>query len=338
MATVAFLPPRTAPLHAAATRERPPRHAQGGPFWSHGVSLGAGVILAATGDVDARSRAIAALPARTDPTRPMVGQYLFMVKTLAAAWSGHSRPALLSTACALRHYGDSFASTDAGPLGAALLQAVSGRAEPYANAARIVDGLIRRLAAPLEGFAALHQDFGSYLAQMAGASSDLETDTVLVTQRLQADHVHAFVLAQHVHTLQAKLSDARARRHGCWLLGAEAEQAQKEITMHSAALESVSHQLEQLRTDQQATLTEAAYLQALLPAVSTYLGAVDRVGVGIHAALSGTQALQEGLIALKQALLGASLDCAAVHAELQASLSGWRELGARLSALPQEAL
>ena len=320
MPNVAFLPAST-PVHPLAKRALPAH----GAFWSHQLALGTSILLATLDEVDAGAPAIGELPRCSGPTRPMVGQYLFMVRTLAAAWTGHSRPALLSACAALRHYGATFSGQDAG----ALAQASSTSA-----AARTVDGLARRLAAPLDGLATLQRDFGSYLAQMAGASADLETDTVLVTQRLQADHVHAFILSQHVHTLQDKLAEARARRHGCWLLGAEADSARRDVAAHASALADVGRQLDGLRASQAATMAEAAWLQALLPDVASYLGGIDRIGAGIHALLSGAQLLQENLVRLQRDLATGASGCVAALDELHASTPAWRDLAARLAQLP----
>ncbi len=314
MPTDASLATRIAASQTAAS-PRPARHGPGGAFWSHGVCLG-----------DLQSQRIAHLPARNETPRPMVAQYLFMVRTLAAAWRGHNRPALMAACAGLMHYGNTYLE-DAAPLGAAL------RADAVGTAVRMVDGLSRRLEVPIAGFATLHHDFGSYLAQMAAASADLETDTVLVTRRMQADQVHAFILGQHVHALQDKLDAASARRHGLRLLIPHADLSRKEMAAQGAALEGVRRQLDQLRADQGITLAEAAYLQGLLPTVAAYLGAVDRIGIGIHAAWTGIQGLQEQLGQLKQQLLAGSLDVERAHAELTASLPGWRDLASSLTRL-----
>ena len=318
---------------SAALRERAPWQAPDGVFWSHGACLGASVILSTINDVDTLAQQIGQLPARSASLRPMAGQYLFMVKTLAAAWAGHSRPALLAACAALRHYGDSVGGRDAPALAGALQLAAGGRADGLASAARLVDGLVRRLAAPLACFADLQRDVASYLAQMAGASADLETDTVLVTQRLQADHVHAFILAQHIHTLRGKLQDARARREGCWLLGAEAGLARRDIATHGAALEQVCRQLDQLRSSQAEATAEAAWLQHLLPAVARFRGALERMGAGLQGTLDGVRALQAKLLALQDQLAGGAPAGAGAHAQLQAALPGWRALAARLAQL-----
>lgn len=357
MPNVAFLPPRggaadTAPgPHAfdfeqefspgsapepgfAPGAGRAPGLSAAGAFWSHGLSMGTSVILNMVDNVDVMSGRIAALPPRPDGARPMVAQYLFMVKTLSAAWTGHSRPALVSAVAALMHYADTFCADDAPQLAAALAQVAGGQAHGAAAGARLADGLIRRLTAPLEAITAIHHDFGSYLAQMAAASSDLETDTMLVTQRMQAEQVHAFILAQQINTLQTKLAEVRARRQGNWMLGDHADLVHRELANHGAALDSVRIELDQIRTGQAATMAEAAYLQGLLPTLSAYLSAIDRMGVGIHATLAGSRGLQVALSELKRALGEGRIDGGAALSDLQAALPNWRALAERLRHLP----
>lgn len=329
-----FLSPKVAPAQPAVLHDQPPRMAGGGMFWNPGIGLGVSVILALGPDIDSLSQRIGQLPAPPGTSRPRVGQYLFMVKTLAAAWVTRSRPGLESALNGLRHFGEGLAAQDAPPLDTALLNMANGRPSSGPGAARLIDGLVRRLAAPAEALEAVDTDFGSYLAQMASASADLETDTVRVTQRMQADHVHAFILAQQVNTLQGKLAEARARCHSHWLPGPEAEAARKDSAAHGGALDGVMRQLEHIRADQAAMMTEAAYLQGLLPTLSAYLGGVDRMGAGIHAALVGTRALRADLDQLKNALLAGPANSAEAHAQLHASLPAWRALAAGVAAFP----
>ncbi|HEX8610821.1 MAG TPA: hypothetical protein VF800_05975 [Telluria sp.] len=334
MAHLASLPPQLSPAQPAALREPSPRMIGGGMFWSPGIGLGAGIILELSGDIDSLSRRIARLPERAGRGRPMVTQYLFMVKTLAAAWATRSRPGLHTALDGLRHVGDSLLAQDAPLLATALLNMFHGRPSSGPGAVRLVDGLVRRLAAPADALSALDQDVGSYLAQMGRASGELETDTVMVTQRLQADHVHAFILAQQVNTLQGRLAEARARRHSHWLLGADAGEARADIDKHSSALESVMRQLDQLREGQTAMMAEAVYLQGLLPTLSAYLSGMDRIGAGVRIAAAGTRALRAELDDLKNVLLAGPAVSNTAHAQLQAALPSWRMLATRIAAFP----
>ena len=187
-----------------------------GIFWSAAIGSGAGAIVQLCAPVDAMSARIGQLPVRPALTRPAVGQYLTMLKTLAAAWAMRTRPALMLALGSLNHFGDSLGQP-------VVVDALAARcADNGRAAARVLDALLRRLAAPAAGFDALNTDFSSYLAQMAAASGDLDADTLLVTARLEADAVHAFLLSQQASTLQSKLDDATARADHWWLLGPHA--------------------------------------------------------------------------------------------------------------------
>jgi len=255
----------------------------------------------------------------------VVGQYLSMVKTLAAAWQLHSRPALLASLTGLLHFGASVGQSFAG-------QAVSGRRADHRRAAlRMVDALQRRLAAPLAAFDALGADFASYLAQMARVSGELDADTRVVTQRLQADHVHVFLLSQQATALQGKLEHADLRGHAGSLVGPPGQALQQERALNACALEGVQRQLEQLRADQAATLAEADYLQSLLPSVAPYLADVDRLGAGIDAILAGMRVLGTRLAKLKQSL--GDDTAAGPELQLEVALPHWQALAVAAASL-----
>ncbi|RSZ60196.1 hypothetical protein HF313_21255 [Massilia atriviolacea] len=331
MAHLATFSPQLAPAQPAALRESAARSTGGGLFWSPGIGLGAGIVLELAADIDGLSQRIAQLPERAARGRPMVTQYLFMVKTLAAAWATRSRPGLHAALDGLRHLGDSLLAQDAPLLAPALLNMFHGRPSCGPGAVRLIDGLVRRLAAPAEALSALDQDVGSYLAQMGRASGELEADTVLATERLQADHVHAFILAQQVDSLQGRLAEARARRDSRWLQGPD-DEAHEEIDKQSGALDSVMRQLDHIRAGQAAMAAEAVYLQGLLPTLSAYLSGMDRIGAGIRIAAAGTRALRAELDELKNVLLAGPAASATAHAQLETALPAWRLLTARIAA------
>ena len=296
MAHLASFHPQLSPAQPAAQREPSQRLAGGGMFWNPGIGLGAGIVLELAGDIDSLSQRIAELPGHAAGGRPMVTQYLFMVKTLAAAWTTRSRPGMHAALDGLRHLGDGLLAYDAPQLTTALLNMAHGKPSSGPGAVRLIDALVRRLAAPSEALSALDQDVANYLAQMGRASGQLETDTVLATQRLQADHVHAFILAQQVDTLQGRLADARAR--------------------------------------QVAITAEAVHLQGLLPTLAAYLRGMDRIGAGIRIAAAGTRSLRAELDELKNVLLAGPGASAAAHAQLEAAVPAWRLLAARIAAFP----
>ncbi|UUZ48375.1 hypothetical protein LP420_36955 [Massilia sp. B-10] len=223
--------------------------------------------------VDGLSQGISQLPVRAGVTRPVVGQYLSMMRSLAAAWQARTRPALAGALEALALVGDSLGQP---PTLAALRQ-------PRQAGVRMADGLLRRLAAPGSTLTALSADLGSFLAQMARASNELECDTALVTERVQSDAVHAFLLSQQASALQSELDDATVRQRALAAGAPCPAPASEEIALHSSALEGVRRQLGQLQTEQSATRAEADYLQTLLPTLSAYLAALERMHAGIEA-------------------------------------------------------
>ena len=301
-----------------------------GAFWSAALGGGAALACELVPNIDQLGRRCTHLPIRASLTRPVVGQYLTMAKTLSAAWSLHTRPALLSAMGSLAHFGVTMGQSFA-------IEAMAARCADNGRAAqRVVDTLQRRLAAPVAAFDTLGAELASYLAQMARASLELEADTCLVTQRLQADQVHVFLLSQQASALQGKLDEAAMREHAGWLAGPHDLALRQESAVHGCALEGVRRQLDHLRAEQGATGAEAAYLQSLLPTLAPYLTAVERMASALGAVLGGAQALAVRLTALKQLL--ASDPGAAGHAQAQlvAAVPRWQALGVRLAQLGPE--
>jgi len=325
MSNVAFL--HTPQELAARLPDFPERASDSAdsPFWCGAIGSGAALVASLASHIDVLSHRIGQLPVRAAVTRPVVGQYLSMLRTLAAAWHARSRPALVAAIDALVFVGDTIGQPQT--LAALARQHTDGGRA----GARMVDTLLRRLAAPVSALGALHADFGSYLAQMACASQDLECDTALVTERVQSDYVHAFLLSQQATALQSKLDDANVRQRADWLLGPHAEQLRQEIALHGSALEGVRRQLDQLRAEQAATRAEADYLQSLMPSLSTYLAAVERMGAGIAACFGGAQSLQMALAGLEQLLSCGQVPVA--EQQLIDALPHWQALAASAASL-----
>lgn len=286
-----------------------------GPFWCGAIGNGTAAVLELAPAIDQLAQRAAQLPLRATLTRPVVGQYLCMVRTLAAAWNLHNRPALVASMQALARFGDSVAQAGAGP----------AQIGPAAIAT-----LQQRLAAPLAALEALGADFASYLAQMARVSGELDADTRLVTERLQADQLHGFLLSQQATLLQAKLDQGALRGHACWLVAPPDQGARQQQALHASALEGVRRQLEQLRAEQASTSAEADYLQGLLPTVAPYLAAVDQLGAGIDAIVAGARVLDARLAALAPTL---GADPAGVAWQLAAALPRWQALARPLASL-----
>lgn len=296
--------------HAAASAAAAPAD-RANPFWQPAIGGAAASIAALGSHVDTLSLHISRLQPKLVTARPAVSHYLDMARALAMAWSGRSRPALAAALEGMRHVGDGMASP-------ALEAGLDG---DRAWLVRALDTLERRLAPPILALDGLDADLRGALARMASATCELDTDTVLVTQRLQAGQVHAFVLSQQANAMQAKLDGARAQQRAAWLLGPRAGQIRKEVALHSSALDGVRRQLDHLRTEQAALTAEAASLQQLLPVLSCYLDATDRMGTAIHALLAGAREVQAGLGELRR---GAGLAQAGAH--LRAALPCWSAL------------
>ncbi|QYF92816.1 hypothetical protein KY495_19155 [Massilia sp. PAMC28688] len=279
MSTVTQLRPR-----AAARGGLPPRQFPGaaeGTFWCAALGGSLAVVADLSSHLDHMSASIARLPDRVGLTRPAVGAYLAAVRQLAELWTSQHRPALSEAAAALAGVGN-------GVLLPALRKAHAGK--PCGS---VGTALARRMAGAVALLAPLNTAFSASLDQMARAGCELDNDTRLLSERMQADQVHALMLSQQASTLQSKLDDATMRQHAYWLLGPHAEQIRHEIAMHSSAREGVRRQLDHLRAEQAAVQAEARYLQQLLPSFATYLAGLDRMGGSLRAMLGAARSLLE---------------------------------------------
>jgi chromosome segregation ATPase len=313
MSSVTALRPR------AALRRLPPRSMLPGPdglFWCPAVGSALGIMAELAPHLDTLSASIGHLPERITSTRPAVGDYLGAVKTLATSWHARTRPALQQLAAAL----------------AAVAASVSHGAERKGAASTT---LVRRMASAILQLEKLTGEFQDGLGRMAQASGALDSDTVSLSERLQADQVHALLLSQQASTLQAKLDDATMRQHAYWLLGPHAEQIRQEIAMHNSAREGVRRQLDHLRAEQAALQCEARYLQQLLPSLGSYLAGLDRFGASLRAALGASRALLGQWRALHAEPDEAPGQAAAC--ELAAAAPHWEGLAASLASLRKPA-
>jgi hypothetical protein len=270
-------------------------------FWHGAVGNAMDALPELAARSDLLAQRVTQLPMSSILTRPVVGQYLSMVKTLASAWPLHSRPALLAAVESLLHVGQAL-----GPEAAVAHSAGQGRA-----VLRVAEALQRRLAAPTTAFAALGADLASYLAQMGRITTELDADTRLVTERLQADQVHVFLLSQQASQLQS-------RPGAGGLLAPDGPLAQ------------VHAELAQLHAAQAATRAEADYLQAMLPVVAPYLAVATQMGQAIVAMVDALQALGMGLASLQHSPAGM---LAAAATALQSALPHWQAQAAAAARL-----
>lgn len=298
-----------------------------GAFWCGAIGAGACVMVELAFHIDLLSRSIARLPHTHAACRPAVANYLATVRTLARSWSTHTRPALLEAVEALTHIGASLAQPFT-------LDAIANRhVDGGQGAKRVVSALLRRLGAPAASLQALAADVDEQLSAMACATRDLESDTLLLSERLQGEHVHTFLLSQQASTLQSKLDDATMRQDAYWLQGPHSEQIRQEIALHRSALEGVTRQLDHLQAEQAATRAEAHYLQNLMPSLSGYLGALERMAGGIRATQAGAASVLSELNELKRVLAEEPDSAAPAEAQLRAALPQWRALAANAASL-----
>jgi hypothetical protein len=304
-----------------------------GAFWCGAIGAGAGIMVELAEHLDALSHSILQLPERTHGTRPAVRNYLSAVKSLARAWTERTRPALLDALGALAHAGTSLSH-------AYVLEAFANPgADGGKGATRVVCALRRRLALPASALHALAASYDALLDPMACVTSELEADTQLVSQRLQSDHVHAFLLSQQASALQSKLDDANLRQDAYWLQGPHCEHIRQEIALHSSALEGVRRQLDHLHAEQAALRAEGHILQKLMPSLALYLGAIERVSGALRATLSGTGAVLAELDELERTFPQGAHVAASAAADLRAALPQWRALAATAERLrPRDAL
>lgn len=293
-----------------------------------GTEAVAGVI----GVLDSLSTGIAQLPQPLATSAPLVGRHIGAVQQLAHAWPHRGRPSLLGSMAALKQFGDDFVTHDAPRLLAAFQELGDGAAgQP---AAGLIGDLIARLAELVDAFEVVRRGLDAYLSEVAGASAELEQDTALVTRRLQDEQARAQALAHRASELQGKLDGAHERQRWHWLLGPLGAIITNEIDVLSKRMAEAANQLHGIRTQQAATISDATYLQNLLPALSSYLTGVDRIGTGIGAALSGIQTLQVQLAELRSAIVARPGAAAGAGAQLQAALADWRDISRKIGHLP----
>lgn len=297
-------------------------------FWCAAIGSGATLAFELIPRIDLLAQCSAQLPSCTHLTHPIVGQCLSIVRTLAAAWGLHSRPALLAALGGLAHFGASAGQS-------LVVEALAAHCADHGRAAQsVLDALQRRLAAPLAAFEALGAELNGYLAHMARASRELDADTRLVTQRLQDDQVHLFLLSQQAGTLQCKLVEAALRRQGGCRPGPDDQARRLENTAHSCAQEGVQRQLDELSAEQAATGAQATYLQSLLPTLAPYLAAVERMASAIADMAAGAQNLAARLSALRQLLARDAAAFGHAQRQLTAAALRWQALAAGLARVP----
>ena len=300
-------------------------------FRHGGIGDGADAVAAVIGLLDSLAAGIAQLPSPGADSAPLVGRHIDAVRALAQAWPGRLRPEVLASMAALKHFGEQFVEMEAPRLQAALSRMRRQDLDERGQAAALVTDVGVRLAGLAKGFDAVAPCIGEYLSSMARAALDLETDTAAVARRLQAGQSRAEALACLASRLRLRLHTHASRRWLPWLLERLPGMGRRS---RGARLVAVAHELDSLRSAQACTMKDAASLQSLLPALSSYLAAIDRLEAGVAAALAGTSGLQGQLAELHGALLANPASGAIASAQLRAALADWRAIARRIGRLP----
>lgn len=321
MSTVTALWPRAAPGPMLAAQP-----GAEGMFWCPAAGSALSVMAELAPHLDTLSASIGHLPECNAIARPAVGAYVGSVKLLASGWHERTRPALQELA-------ETLGAIAAGVSHAGERRGGARQRERPASA--ISPTLVRRMAGAVALLGRLWSDIDQGLARMAQASGALDSSTCALSERLQADQVHALLLSQQASTLQAKLDDATMRQHAYWLLGPHAEHIRQEIAMHNSAREGVRRQLDHLRAEQAAMQAEARYLQHLLPSLASYLAGLDRFGAALRTALDGNRALLGQWRALQNKRASLPGETAAV--QLSESAPHWEALAATVAGLRRPA-
>ena len=302
-------------------------------FRDGGVEEGADAVAAVIALLDSLAAGIAQLRSPGPDSAPLVGRHIDAVRDLARDWPAHHRPGVLASMAALKHFGERFVELEAPRLQSAFGQMRRHDSDERAQAARLVLEMSARLAVLAHGFDNVSLSVGDYLSVMARASLDLETDTADVARRLQSGQSRAEALAGLASRLRLRL-DVPTRSTRPWLPAALATLFDHARRTPTAKLVAVAHQLDRVRSAQAGTMQDAASLQGLLPALSSYLNAIDRLGAGVAAVLAGCATLQAQLADLHSALLANPASGAMASAQLRAALADWRGIARRIGRLP----
>ncbi|MBZ2209451.1 hypothetical protein [Massilia soli] len=306
-------------------------------FRDGGIGEGADAVAAVIALLDSLAAGIAQQRSPGPNSAPLVGRHVDAVRELARAWPERLRPAVLASMAALKHFGEQFVECEAPRLQAAFGRMRRQDLDERSQAAGLVLDVSARLALLAQGFDSVALGVGDYLSTMARASLDLETDTAEVSRRLQSGQSRAEALACLASRLRLRLGMPSAGAARPWLPAVFATLLAQARRSPTARLVGVAHELDRVRSAQAGTMHDAASLQSLLPALSSYLNAIDRLGAGVSAVLGGSATLQAQLADLHSALLANPASGAMASAQLRAALADWRSIARRIGRLPPQA-
>jgi len=266
----------------------PPHHAAAAAqhvYWCPAIAKGCDAIAALLTPIDTLSLQLAELPASAALTRPVLGQYLCLIRTAAARWQMHTRPALAKALAELALAGHTLT----------LWRASLHTAQQAGG--RLADAIPRHLAAADALLGPLATDLAGFLARLARAAGELEADRALLTEQVQADTLHAFLLSQQGPARLAGLAGPDLR------LAEPAEQATAQA--------------------------EADYLHALLPSLARYPALLGEAGQAIAVLQNGVERVAPALAGLGRSRLAGQ-----ARSRLDAALPHWQAASATLLRIP----
>ena len=303
-------------------------------FRDGGIGEGADAVAAVIALLDSLAAGIAQQRSPGPDCAPLIGRHVDAVRALARDWPDRLRPGVLASMASLKHFGEQFVEREAPQLQTAFGRMRRQDLDERSQAAGLVLHVSGRLAVLAQGFDSVALAVSDYLSTMARASLELETDTAEVARRLQSGQSRAQALACLASRLRLELPPRAPRT---WLPAVLATLLDHARRTPTARLVGVAHELDRVRSAQAGTMQDAASLQSLLPALSSYLNAIDRLGAGVSAVLAGSATLQAQLAELHGALLANPASGAIASAQLRAALADWRSIARRIGRLPPQA-
>ncbi|MFL6658144.1 MAG: hypothetical protein ACJ8GW_08745 [Massilia sp.] len=244
-------------------------------YWNETLARGLESVYSLLPQIDILCERASQLPARAGLTRPVLGQYLSMVRALAGAWPLHCRPVLQGALENLR----------------ATAQCLAAHADPVLAVA----AWPASMAAPMAAFEAFGATLHDSLSQLARVANDLEADAQHVRLRLQADQMQMFLLKRQLESsagdcARANVQGQIAQLHGEQALTrAEADyldSVRAAVAPCLAAVARLADASGQLVAGLQALAAAQASLGQLLPAQP---GTLEQAGAALTTALSQWQ-------------------------------------------------
>lgn len=293
--------------------------------------------LAVGGLLDPIDQLLAALNSINVPNNnslPGLSQHVISVKALAQSWAAQYRPTLVTTIQQLASAGNYFTTVGAPHL-LQLFQTINlggpDKARALQDACALIASIEQRFAPPALAVDAFTHQVGVYLSHVQAAAAQLAGDASSASQKIQQDTQQVATCKQNIADLQSKLDAAQSRAKWYWLLGPLGAIIAQEIDSLASNISGVKQQLQQISVDSANAQQDMAYLNALLPALSSYVSALDHLGAGVNGLLAGIQQLQSQLKQVQEAVGSSAFSGDFAVSQLNTAVSDWREVASNLS-------